>query len=163
MTTSKYLDLDCPIAESLSIVGDQWTLLIIRDALLGISSFTGFEQSLGISRRLLSRRLQEMEESGLLDRVPTKPGAARMKYVPTLKGSELAMVLLAFSDWGEKWHPGKHGPRYKNVHVPSGKPIHSAMVRDDTNKSVPLSECASHPAVGSPDAGSNRSNKGRNR
>ncbi|HBM87463.1 MAG TPA: transcriptional regulator, HxlR family protein, partial [Rhodobiaceae bacterium] len=86
MTTSNYLNLDCPIAESLSIVGDQWTLLIIRDALTGVSSFTGFEQSLGISRRLLSRRLKEMEESGLIDRVPVKEGAARMKYVPTRKG-----------------------------------------------------------------------------
>jgi len=147
MTTSNYLNLDCPIAESLSIVGDQWTLLIIRDALTGVSSFTGFEQSLGISRRLLSRRLKEMEESGLIDRVPVKEGAARMKYVPTRKGAELSMVLMAFADWGERWYPGKRGPRYEHTHVPSGKEIHPAMVRSDTGKSVPMQECASLPSA----------------
>lgn len=146
MTTSNYLNLDCPIAESLSIVGDQWTLLIIRDALTGISSFTGFEQSLGISRRLLSRRLKEMEENGLIDRVPVKDGAARMKYVATRKGAELSMVLMAFADWGERWYPGKRGPRYEHTHIPSGKVIRPAMVRGDTERAVPMQECASLPS-----------------
>lgn len=149
MTTSNYLNLDCPIAESLSIVGDQWTLLIIRDALTGVSSFTGFEQSLGISRRLLSRRLKEMEEGGLIDRVPVKEGAARMKYVPTRKGAELSMVLMAFADWGERWQPGKRGPRYEHTHIPTGKEIRPAMVRVDTNEAVPMQECASLPAAAS--------------
>jgi len=147
MTTSNYLNLDCPIAESLSIVGDQWTLLIIRDALIGVSSFTGFEQSLGISRRLLSRRLKEMEENGLIDRVPVKEGAARMKYVPTRKGAELSMVIMAFADWGERWYPGKRGPRYEHTHIPSGKVIRPAMVRGDTEKAVPMQECSSVPSA----------------
>ncbi|MGD1934691.1 MAG: winged helix-turn-helix transcriptional regulator [Candidatus Phaeomarinobacter sp.] len=148
MTTSNYLKLNCPIAESLSHVGDQWTLLIMRDALMGISSFTGFEESLGISRRLLSRRLTEMVESGLLDKVAAKEGGARMSYVPTQKGRELAMVLLSLSEWGERWHPNARGPRYQNVHLPSGAEVAPRMAKVSTGRVVELGQCASLPGPG---------------
>lgn len=147
MATSNYLKLNCPIAESLSHVGDQWTLLIMRDALMGISSFTGFESSLGISRRLLSRRLAEMVESGLLDKV-AREGGTRMTYVPTQKGRELAMVLLSLSEWGERWHPNARGPRYQNVHRSSGAEVAPRMAKVSTGRVVPLEECASLPGPG---------------
>jgi len=148
MTTANYLKLNCPIAEALSHVGDQWTLLIMRDALMGVSGFTEFESSLGISRRLLSRRLAEMVESGLLEKVTAREGGARMKYVPTRKGRELAMVLLSLSEWGERWYPNDRGPRYRNMHLPSETEVAPMMAKLTTKRVVDLSECASLPGPG---------------
>ena len=77
MTSRSYERLVCPIAQSLSVLGEQWTLLILRDVLFGYSRFEEFQSSLGISRNLLSRRLAEMVESCLLERRPLHEGAKR--------------------------------------------------------------------------------------
>lgn len=150
MTIENYKNLDCPIAESLCVLGDQWTLLIVRDALMGVSSFSHFEKSLGITKRMLSRRLTEMVEDGLLQRVPIKEGAARMKYVPTQKARELALVMSALIVWGEKWYPGKCGERYKILERITGAPVAPGMVVTDTRAAIDMSDCAFLPGPGAP-------------
>lgn len=148
MTIENYKNLNCPIAESLSVLGDQWTLLIIRDALMGVSSFSGFTASLGISKRMLSRRLGEMIEDGLLLRVPARPGAARQKYVPTQKAQELAMVMSSLIAWGEKWYPGKCGERYLMQDRESGAKIAPGMVITGSKIGVDLADCDFLPGPG---------------
>lgn len=147
MTVQNYSELDCPIAEALSIIGQQWTLLIIRDALMGLSTFSQFEKSLGITKRMLSRRLTEMVEDGLLEKTPLKEGAMRMKYLPTQKAKELAMVLSSLIVWGEKWYPGQSGERYRIQTQDSGERVSPGLVTAKTKIPVSLSDCAFLPST----------------
>jgi DNA-binding HxlR family transcriptional regulator len=90
---------ECPIARSLGIVGDGWSLLIVRDAAQGRRRFGEFQKSLGIARNILSARLKTLAACGILKQ--TEAG----DYVLTSKGEELGPVLGAFRDWGTKWVP----------------------------------------------------------
>ena len=97
-------DRYCPIARSLNIVGDRWTLLMLRDlALDGPRKFQDLEQSLaGISPNTLSARLKILEENGIVERRFYSDHPPRAEYVLTSKGVELRPVLRAFKAWGEK-------------------------------------------------------------
>lgn len=148
MTKENYKHLDCPIAQSLCVVGDQWALLIVRDALMGLSTFTDFEKSLGISKRMLSRRLTEMVADGLLQRQPIKDGGARMRYVPTQKARDMALVMASLIAWGEKWYPGKLGERYQILEKATGARVAPGMVVTETKTAIDLSECAFLPGPG---------------
>ena len=90
---------ECPIARSLGILGDGWSLLIVRDAMGGTSRFSAFYKSLGIARNILSVRLKGLVACGVL--AQTADG----DYVLTDKGHELRPVLGAIGDWGGKWVP----------------------------------------------------------
>jgi len=90
---------ECPIARSLGILGDGWSLLIVRDAVLGKRKFGEFHRSLGIARNILSARLKGLVNCGVLAQTPEGD------YVLTDKGNELKPVLSAFWDWGSKWVP----------------------------------------------------------
>lgn len=101
---------ECPIASSLDILGDKWTLLVVRDLLDGKTRFSEFERSPeGIPTNILTDRLRRLEAGGLVERV-TPEGAARFHYVPTSAALDLRPVLLAMAAWGnihleETWVP----------------------------------------------------------
>jgi DNA-binding HxlR family transcriptional regulator len=90
----------CPIARSLDVVGDWWTLLVIRDALAGVTRFNTFQRCLGVARNSLSARLTALLERGLLEKRPPSDGSAFMEYVLTAKGQALAPVLIDLEQWG---------------------------------------------------------------
>ena len=94
----------CPVARTLEIIGDRWTILIIRDLLLkGPRKFIDFELSLqGISPNTLSSRLKTLEETGLIERRFYEQHPPRAEYLLTAKGRELGPVLRALRDWGQK-------------------------------------------------------------
>jgi DNA-binding HxlR family transcriptional regulator len=92
----------CPVARALEAVGDWWSLLIVRDALMGKRRFGEFQQSLGAARNILAARLKKLVACGILEQVAAGTGARR-EYVLTESGRELGMVLLAFRLWGAKW------------------------------------------------------------
>ena len=103
----KWSDLDnasCPIARSLSVVGDRWTLLILRDCFLGKTRFDAFQQSLGLTRHVLADRLAKLVQAGVLVKDPYSKG--RYDYRLTGQGKALAPVLSALFDWG-KAHVGR--------------------------------------------------------
>jgi len=94
----------CPVARALEAVGDRWSLLIVRDALMGKRRFGEFQQSLGAARNILASRLKKLVACGILEQVAAGAGAgARREYVLTESGRELGMVLLALRLWGAKW------------------------------------------------------------
>ena len=97
----------CPVARTLEIIGDRWTILIIRDLLLkGPRKFIDFELSLqGISPNTLSARLKTLEETGLIERRFYEQHPPRAEYLLTAKGRELGPVLRALRDWGQKHTP----------------------------------------------------------
>ena len=92
----------CPIARSLDAIGDWWSLLIIRDAFLGRRRFCEFQRSLGTARNILATRLRKLVRHGVLETVPATEGAGRLEYILTAKGRDLAPVLLALKEWGER-------------------------------------------------------------
>jgi DNA-binding HxlR family transcriptional regulator len=99
----------CPIARTLSVVGDWWSLLIVRDALNGLRRFGEFQRHLGCARNILSARLAKLVEHGVLRIVPAADGSAYHEYEPTERGRELRLVLEAMRQWGERnlFEPGE--------------------------------------------------------
>jgi DNA-binding HxlR family transcriptional regulator len=97
----------CPVACTLDILGDRWTLLVVRDLFLGRARFKDFEGSPeGIPTNILSERLERLLHAGIVEQVPASEGAKRFAYQLTAKGKALAPVLVAIRDWGLKWEKG---------------------------------------------------------
>ena len=96
-------DAACAIARSLSVIGDWWSLLIIRDALAGKRRFGELQKNLGMAKNILSVRLQKLVEHGILATAPASDGTAYKEYVLTPKGKKLYLVLVALWQWGEEY------------------------------------------------------------
>jgi DNA-binding HxlR family transcriptional regulator len=113
----------CSIARSLEVVGERWTLLILRDAVLGLTRFEEFQESLGIASNVLTNRLKLLCEEGVLERVadPERPG--RPKYALTTKGRELAPALIVLMKWGDRHYPTPGGPPRLTLHAGCGGTI----------------------------------------
>ncbi|WP_409523863.1 winged helix-turn-helix transcriptional regulator [Nitrincola sp. MINF-07-Sa-05] len=102
MKRTDFSDMHCSIAQALNIVGEWWTLLILRDVFIGNHRFSGLLDSLGISRKVLTDRLETLVAEGILEQVPYDTGN-RFEYHLTQKGYELGPVLLTLIAWGDKW------------------------------------------------------------
>jgi DNA-binding HxlR family transcriptional regulator len=94
---------DCPIARSLDAIGDWWSLLIVRDALLGRRRFGEFQKSLGLAKNILTVRLRALVERGILELRPASDGSAYQEYVPTPKGVGIFPILVALRQWNEEF------------------------------------------------------------
>lgn len=97
----------CPVACALDMFGDRWTLLVVRDLMLGKSRFKDFSASPeGIPTNILADRLERLVSGGLVEQAPASEGAKRMIYQLTEKGRSLGPVLRHIRDWGLHWEPG---------------------------------------------------------
>ena len=103
MLNRDYQGQDCSIARALEIVGERWTLLIIRDAFLGLRRFDQFQESLGIARNVLTDRLNRLVDEGILDRVRYSERPERYEYRLTSKGRDLSIALAGLRQWGDKY------------------------------------------------------------
>lgn len=114
-----YEGQNCSVARTLEVVGERWSLLIIRNAMfLGMTRFMDFQRSLGIAPNILTKRLGEFVESGLMDLRPRENGR-NAEYVLTPKGRDLQPVVMALSDWGDRWAPAD-GPPVTYTHDDCG-------------------------------------------
>ena len=95
----------CPVARAMSVIGDRWTLLIVRDCFLGKSRFEQFQTSLGITRHLLSDRLKRLVAQGVLEKNPYQSRPVRYDYRLTDKGRDFAPALVGLKDWGKRHMP----------------------------------------------------------
>ena len=111
----------CSVARALSVVGERWTLLILRDAFLGTRRFAQFQQHLGITRHRLSERLSKLVEHGVLVKVPYQDRPVRYDYRLTRKGLALYPVLMSLGQWGDEWMDKGEGAPLEYVHQPCGK------------------------------------------
>jgi DNA-binding HxlR family transcriptional regulator len=100
----------CSAARTLELVGERWTLLILRDAFLGIRRFGEFQQSLGVARNVLATRLDRLVDEGVLERRRYQERPERFEYRLTDKGIALWPVLMALTAWGDAYTAGEHGP-----------------------------------------------------
>ncbi len=123
-------DSTCPIARSLDSVGDWWTLLIVRDAMLGIRRFSDFQRSLGLARNVLTARLKKLVADGVMTMAPAADGSAYQEYQLTEKGEALLPVLVAMRQWGERYLYGPDDPYTELVERGSGKALERIRVRD---------------------------------
>jgi DNA-binding HxlR family transcriptional regulator len=104
-------EMPCSVARSLSILGDRWTLLVLRNAFLSMRRFDDFQANLGVTRHVLADRLTRLVEAGVLKKVPYQDNPPRHEYRLTEQGLDLYPVLLALAAWGDKWlDEGKGAP-----------------------------------------------------
>src|SRR5438094_8029714 len=103
MLKRDYEGQNCSIARALEIVGERWTLLIVRDAFLGLSRFEQFQESLGIARNVLTDRLSRLVDEGILERVRYSERPERFEYRLTRKGRDLNIALAGLRQWGDKY------------------------------------------------------------
>lgn len=106
MRKASFADMNCSVAQTLEIIGEWWTLLIVRDAFLGVRRFDDFVERLGISRNILTHRLNTLVDAGVFERRPYDSARERHDYVLTEKGRALWPVLTALRQWGDEWVVG---------------------------------------------------------
>ena len=111
----------CSVARTLSVIGDRWTLMIIRDAFLRIRRFEHFQQSLGITRHSLSDRLKKLVDHGVFERVPYQQSPLRMEYRLTPKGRGLHPIIMTMLHWGDEWMDDGNGPPVLHRHTGCGQ------------------------------------------
>ncbi|MFD0440662.1 winged helix-turn-helix transcriptional regulator [Streptomyces chartreusis] len=116
---------DCPVQRTLGVVGEKWTLLILRDATHGVHRFDDFRRHIGLSEAVLSDRLRKMTEAGILKAVPYQEAGSRSRneYHLTLKGWELWPVLMALRQWGEAHTGASEGQAVDIRHEDCGAPV----------------------------------------
>jgi DNA-binding HxlR family transcriptional regulator len=114
---------DCPVARALDSFGDWWSLLIIRNALLGIRRFSEFQKSIGLARNILTVRLRSLVERGILKMVPASDGSAYQEYVLTPKGRGVLPVLVALRQWSEEFSGERDGFATQLVDRDKGRPV----------------------------------------
>lgn len=136
MSTTNYQKHHCPLAQALAELGDQWTLLIVRDAiLLGSRRFNEIQESLGVSRNLLTMRLAQLCKGGMLERVQI-PDSRRYAYAPTQKCMDLKIVILAMAKWGEKWRTDPDIHHLEMLEKATGRPVTVAFFQKKDRKIV---------------------------
>jgi len=107
MSRKRFHAMECSIARALDVVGDWWTLLIIREAFLGVRRFADFRDHLGIARNILTDRLAKLVDDGILEKRPKETAERGFEYRLSEKGRDLWGVLTALRLWGDRWVYGK--------------------------------------------------------
>ncbi|HWV10809.1 MAG TPA: helix-turn-helix domain-containing protein [Pseudomonas sp.] len=118
----------CSLARTLSVVGDRWTLLILRECFLGIRRFDEFEKRLGVTRHLLAERLKKLAEHGVLDKVAYQARPVREEDRLTDKGRDLYPAVLALVNWGDRHMSDENGPPIRHVHRSCGHAMHGVLM-----------------------------------
>lgn len=137
-------DAACSIARSLEVLGEKWTLLIVRQAVLGVTRFSQFHETLGIAKNVLAERLTALVEFGVLDRRSYRDEGERERdeYVLTEAGRELVYVLGALTGWGDRHRPTAATPTRTFTEAATGIPVELHFVTPDGRR-IPASSVAS--------------------
>ena len=118
----------CSVARTLAIIGDPWTMLVLRDAFLGVRRFDDFHARLDVTRHLLADRLKKLVAEEVLQRVPYQERPRRYEYRLTEKGRDLFPVLMALMRWGDRWLAGSDGAPLTLVHRACGQVMTPLLV-----------------------------------
>jgi DNA-binding HxlR family transcriptional regulator len=130
----------CPIARSLDVIGDWWSLLIVRDAFLGRRRFGEFQKSLGLSKNILTQRLRALVADGILAMVPASDGSAYQEYALTPKGRDLHIVIVALRQWGTDHCFDGEACETTLVERATGKSVRKLAVQAEDGKVLALGE-----------------------
>ena len=130
----------CSIARSLEVIGERWTLLILRDAVVGLERFEEFQESLGIASNVLTNRLKLLCDEQVLERIPDPERPGRPKYVLTDKGRELGPALFVLMKWGDRHYPARGGPPRLTLHSGCGGNVGADLRCDRCGKQAMFGE-----------------------
>ncbi|MCF6288217.1 MAG: helix-turn-helix transcriptional regulator [Proteobacteria bacterium] len=103
MRWSEIQDIPCSIAKSLAVIGDRWTLLIIRDCFLGTKRFDDFQKQIGVTRHVLSDRLNKLVEAQVLQKFEYQNKPTRYEYCLTQMGKDIFPIIISLAQWSNKW------------------------------------------------------------
>ncbi|SDB61102.1 winged helix-turn-helix transcriptional regulator [Belnapia rosea] len=123
MGRTDFTQMRCPIARAMAVLGERWSMLVLRECFYGTTRFDEFERNLGIAPNILSARLRDLAGHGLIERVPA--GGARHEYRLTEKGRDVFPVFLALKAWAERWVAGPEGAPILLEERETGQPVRS--------------------------------------
>lgn len=135
MERKSFADMDCSVAQSLEVIGEWWSMLIVRDAFLGVTRFEDFQRRLGISRNILRDRLNTLVNHEVLARVAYREHPPRFDYRLTDKGRDLWPVLTALRQWGDRW-AAPDGAPIDMVHRSCAQVARAVMVCDHCGEAL---------------------------
>lgn len=150
----RWTELDqeaCSLARAVSVIGDRWTLLILRDCFLGVRRFDEFEKRLGITRHRLAERLRKLVAEGVLARVPYQARPVRYEYRLTDKGLDLHPVMMALVHWGDVHKAGARGRPLLHRHKGCGRDFDPVMVCSECGERITARAVHVHPGPGTAD------------
>ena len=138
----------CSIARALEIVGERWSLLIVRDAFLGLRRFEEFQASLGVARNVPTERLNRLVDAGILERVRYQARPTRYEYRPTGKGRELGTAVIALMQWGDHHLAGEAGSPRLVEHADCGGRVVAQLACEECGDAVGRDGVALKPGPG---------------
>ena len=139
---------DCSLARSLAVVGDRWTLLVLREAFLRTRRFDDFEAKLGIARRVLSERLALLVDEGILKKLPYQDNPPRYEYRLTEKGLDLYPVIISLVHWGDRLYAGKRGAPMLHNHKACGHDFKSVLTCSECGEALNARDVTVRPGPG---------------
>lgn len=148
MKWDKVGEIRCSVARTASVIGDRWTMLILRNAFLRMRRFEDFQANLGVTRHLLAGRLKRLVGEGILARVPYQQAPLRHEYRLTDKGKALHPVLMALTAWGDAWMDEGAGPPLLYQHRGCGKHMRPLMVCSECHEPIDVHQVLPIPGPG---------------
>lgn len=126
----------CPVARGLSVIGDRWTMLVLRDCFLGVRRFEQMQERLGVTRHVLADRLRKLEAAGVLRREAYQERPLRHEYRLTERGKALYPVLVSLIEWANQNVPAKTKPSITLISRETGEPITPMLVDANTGNEI---------------------------
>jgi len=142
----------CSISRTLAVIGDRWSLLVLRDCFLRVRRFEEFQSRLGITRHLLADRLKKLVRHGVLRRVPYQTSPKRHEYILTQKGLDLYPILMAIVHWGDVHMADERGRPLLHQHKTCGHMFNPVMVCSECGEPLNAREVQVHPGPGAQSA-----------
>ena len=138
----------CSLARTVGVIGDRWTLLILRECFLRTRRFEGFQSALGITRHLLAERLKKLVRLGVLRRIPYQESPKRHEYILTQKGLDLYPIIMAIVHWGDTHMVDERGRPLLHEHKSCGKMFDPVLVCSECGEPVTAKGVHVHPGPG---------------
>ena len=146
-----HYDLEnCSLKRALDVLGEKWTLLVLREAIYGVRRFDDFARALKCGRAVLSARLKTLTEAGILKRVEYRESdqRSRAEYHLDEKGLDLFTTIYALSQWGDRWMPPRDGPMAKVTDRATGRPVKVVLTSEPKAKSLSIRDLKIGPGPG---------------
>jgi len=137
----------CSIASTVDVIGDRWSLLVLRNIFRGRRRFSEIQTDLGIAKNLLAGRLTKLLDHGVIERVPYQERPTRYDYRLTPKGADLSTALIALMGWGDRWYADGGAPTIL-IHESCGEPLKQSVRCTRCDQTVTPGNIASRPGPG---------------
>lgn len=134
MARKRFDEMNCSVAQALEVLGDWWTLLLVREAFFGTTRFKDFERNLGIAKNILSDRLDHLVEHGVFSKEPVGESGKRFEYRLTPMGKDLLTVVTALREWSDRWIYGEGNEPVVLIDERTGRPAPPLRIRDERGR-----------------------------